>query len=131
MTNVELTKEEDFTQLLKIEEQWIDKICRQISKFQLDVVITEKGISDLATHFLQKAGISEIRRIRKTDNNRIARACGATIINRPDEIRENVVGTGAGLFEVRKIGDEFYSFILNYENPKACTIILRCTSKDV
>lgn len=43
----------------------------------------EKGLSDLAAHYLMKAGISAIRRLRKTDNNRIARACGATIVSRP------------------------------------------------
>jgi hypothetical protein len=93
-----------------------------------------------------KHNITAIRRIRKTDNNRIARsvvpcmsvltffailclcphvfacrACGATIVNRTDEIKEGDVGTGAGLFEIKKVGDEFvfslsrcfiYSFII-------------------
>lgn len=44
--------------------------------------MTEKGLSDLAMHFLTKAGISAVRRLRKTDNNRIARATGATIVHR-------------------------------------------------
>lgn len=43
----------------------------------------EKGLSDLAAHYLMKSGISAIRRLRKTDNNRVARACGATIVSRP------------------------------------------------
>lgn len=59
-----------------MEEEWIQKTCKQIASFKPDVVITEKGLSDLATHFLSKAGITAIRRIRKTDNNRIARAVG-------------------------------------------------------
>jgi T-complex protein 1 subunit gamma len=75
--------------------------------------------------------ISVLRRVRKTDNNRIARCCtrcwplpqqwqqsrhgppvvrrravGATIVNRTDEIKESDIGTGAGLFEIRKVGDE-------------------------
>ncbi len=53
-----------------------------------------------------KAGISVIRRVRKTDNNRIARACGATIVNRTEEVKEEDVGTECGLFYVEKIGDE-------------------------
>ena len=53
-----------------------------------------------------KAGITAFRRLRKTDHNRVARAVGATIVNRPDEIQESDIGTGCGLFEVRKIGDE-------------------------
>lgn len=53
-----------------------------------------------------KNGITAIRRIRKTDNNRIARACGATIVNRTEELKEEDVGTAAGLFEIKKFGDE-------------------------
>ena len=52
-------------------------------------------------------GISVLRRVRKSDNNRIARACGATVVNRTDELKEEDVGTECGLFEVRKIGDEW------------------------
>ena len=53
-----------------------------------------------------KHNITAIRRLRKTDNNRIARATGATIVNRTDEIKETDIGTGAGLFEIKKVGDE-------------------------
>jgi hypothetical protein len=63
-------------------------------------------LADLAQHFLLKANISAIRRIRKTDNNRIARVCGATIVSRTDELQESDIGTGCGLFEIRKYGDE-------------------------
>ena len=130
-TNVELSREEDFAALLKAEEAWVERTCAQIASFKPDVVITEKGLSDLAAHFLTKSGITAIRRLRKTDNNRISRACGATIVSRPDEIRETDIGTGAGLFEVKKIGDEFFTFIVNCTAPKACSVLLRGASKDV
>merc|ERR1712037_553317 len=61
----------------------------------------------------------------------VARACGATIVNRTDEITEEDIGTGAGLFEVRKIGDEYFTFIEQCKDPKACTILLRGASKDI
>lgn len=64
------------------------------------------SISDLAQHYLLKAGVTAFRRLRKSDNNRIARAVGATVVSRTDEIQETDIGTGCGLFEVRKIGDE-------------------------
>ena len=48
---------------------------------------------DLAQHYLLKAGISCLRRLRKTDNDRISRATGATIVNEPDEIKESDIGT--------------------------------------
>ena len=130
-TNVEILKETDFTRMLELEEEYIKKICDEIISMKPDLVFTEKGISDLAQHYLLKSGISAIRRIRKSDNNRIARACGATILNRTDELQENHVGTGAGLFEIKKIGDDYFCYITKCKDPKACTIILRGASKDI
>jgi len=129
--NIEMTKEEDFNTLLQLEEEYIQNMCAQIVAFQPDIVCTEKGVSDLAQHYFVKAGITAIRRLRKTDNNRIARATGATVVNRVDEIQESDLGTGCGLFEVRKIGDEYFSFMEECKDPKACTILLRGGSKDV
>uniref|UniRef100_A0A0E0CII9 T-complex protein 1 subunit gamma n=1 Tax=Oryza meridionalis TaxID=40149 RepID=A0A0E0CII9_9ORYZ len=130
-TNAELMKEEDWQVMLQMEEEYIENLCAQILKFKPDLVITEKGLSDLAIHYLGKAGVSAIRRLRKTDNRRIAKACGAVIVNRPEELQESDVGTGAGLFEVKKFGDEFFAFIVDCKDPKACTVLLRGASKDV
>ncbi|KAF7109549.1 hypothetical protein CFC21_109791 [Triticum aestivum] len=130
-TNAELMSEEDWKVLLDMEEEYIKNLCVQILKFKPDLVITEKGLSDMAMHYLSKAGVSAIRRLRKTDNNRIAKACGAVIVNRPEELQESDVGTRAGLFEVKKIGDEFFSFIIECKDPKACTVLLRGASKDI
>merc|ERR1719436_352976 len=130
-TNMEIMKEEDFSKALEAEETYIKKICDEIAAHKPDLIITEKGVSDLAQHFFNKAGITAIRRLRKSDNLRVARACGATIVNRTDEITEDDIGTGAGLFEVRKIGDEYFTFIEQCKDPKACTILLRGASKDI
>jgi T-complex protein 1 subunit gamma len=62
---------------------------------------------------------------------RIARACGATIVSRTDEIKESDIGTGCGLFEIRKIGDTYFTFIEDCQEPKACTVLLRGGSRDV
>jgi len=125
-------KEEDFTRILELEEEYVQKICDDIIRVKPDVVFTEKGVSDLAQHYLVKvrlskrydtflnllnindgivflkAGITAVRRVRKSDNNRIARASGATIVNRTDELREEDVGTKAGLFEIKKVSFFFY-----------------------
>ncbi|CAG5090450.1 Oidioi.mRNA.OKI2018_I69.PAR.g12605.t1.cds [Oikopleura dioica] len=116
-TDMELSNEADFTRILQLEENYIKEICDNIIALKPTLVFTEKGISDLAQHFLAKAGITAIRRVRKTDNLRIARCCGATIKSRTDEISEDDIGTEAGLFEIKK--------------NTACTIILRGASKDV
>ena len=71
-------KEEDWDLILKQEEEYIEGVCNAIIALKPDLVITEKGISELSSHYLHKAGITCIRRVRKTDNNRIARATGAS-----------------------------------------------------
>lgn len=127
--NVEIGKESDWEALLKQEETYVEKLCNEIVKLKPDLVITEKGVSDLAQHYLMKANISCIRRVKKTENNRIAKATGATIVSRVEEAKESDLGT-AGLFEVKKIGDEYFTFITECASPKACTILLRGASKD-
>ena len=106
-------------------------MCDSILAVKPDLVITEKGVSDLAQHYFVKANVTALRRVRKTDNNRIARAVGATIVNRVDDLTESDVGTGCGLFEIEKIGDEYFTFLTKCKNPKACTILLRGPSKDI
>jgi len=132
MTNMEFTKEDDFKKALAMEEIEVKRQCEQILKVKPDIVITEKGVSDLALHHLLKEGnVSVFRRIRKTDNNRIARASGATIVNRTEELQESDVGLNCGLFEVQKIGDDYFTFMTECKEPNACSIILRGASKDV
>lgn len=127
-TNIEISNEADWNRILEIEEEQIKSMCEKIIEFKPDMVFTEKGVSgtlltlsafvsrhlltssitDLAQHYLLKADppITAIRRVRKSDNNRIARATGATIVNRVDDLRESDVGTNCGLFHVDKLGDE-------------------------
>jgi hypothetical protein len=117
-TNIEITKETDWNKILQIEEEQVKAMCEKILEFKPDLVITEKGVSgnqkapncklivDLAQHYFVKANVTALRRVRKTDNNRIARAVGATIVNRVEDIRESDVGVGCGLFHIEKIGDE-------------------------
>lgn len=130
-TNIEVSRESDWDMILKQEEAYIRSICDDIISVKPDLVFTEKGCSDLAQHFLMKANISVIRRVRKTDNNRIARATGATICHDTHDIRDCHIGQECGLFEVRKIGDEYFTYLVECKDPKACTIILRGASKDV
>ncbi|KAJ8923885.1 hypothetical protein NQ315_006661 [Exocentrus adspersus] len=124
-TNVEITGEADFTRMLEIEEEHVKRQCEEIIALKPDVVFTEKGglrfgaaFSTQSQHYSNKACS-------------IARACGATIVNRTEELQESDVGTGAGLFEIKKIGDEYFCFVTECKDPKACTILLRGSSKDI
>jgi len=125
------TAQPDWNALLKLEEDYVAELCAQIIAHKPDIVITEKGVSDLAQHYLQQANITAFRRLRKTDNNRIARAVGATIVSRPQDIQESDIGTGCGLFEMRYIGKDWFCYLTDCASPKACTIVLRGGSKDV
>ncbi|KAK0242219.1 chaperonin Cpn60/TCP-1 family [Armillaria nabsnona] len=130
-TNMEFSKVEDWEKAQAIEEEQIRLLCDKILEFKPDLVLTEKGVSDIAQHFFMKHNVSAIRRVRKSDNNRIALAVGATIVNRAEDLRESDVGTRCGLFNIEKIGDEYFTFLTECNNPKACTILLRGPSKDI
>lgn len=130
-TNIEVSKEEDWNRILQIEEEQVKAMCDAIIVLKPDLVITEKGVSDLAQHYLVKADITAIRRVRKTDNNRVARATGATIVNSVFAATAADIGTQCGLFEISKIGDEYFTFLTKCKDPKACTILLRGPSKDI
>lgn len=130
-TNMEFMQETDFRKILELEEDYIKNICDDIIALKPDIVLTEKGVSDLAQHYLLKANITALRRLRKSDMNRVARAVGGQIVHRPEELKESDVGTQCGLFEIKKLGDEYFTFLTKCEKPKACTILLRGASKDV
>ncbi|KAI0826319.1 chaperonin Cpn60/TCP-1 family [Irpex lacteus] len=130
-TNIEISKEADWSRIQELEEEQVKAMVDKILEFKPDVVITEKGVSDYAQHFFLKANVSAIRRVRKSDNNRIARAVGATIVNRIEDLRDADVGTKCGLFNIEKIGDEYFTFLDQCSTPKACTILLRGPSKDI
>lgn len=130
-TNIEITKEDDWNRILQIEEEQVKLMCEQILKVKPNVVITEKGVSDLAQHYLLKGGCSVLRRVKKSDNNRIARVTGATIVNRVEDLKETDVGNDCGIFKIELIGDEYFTFLDECKDPKACTIVLRGGSKDI
>lgn len=130
-TNIEITKEEDWNRILQIEEEQVKTMCEQILLFKPDLVLTEKGVSDLAQHYLLKGGVTALRRVKKSDNNRIARATGATIVNRVEDLKESDIGTKCGLFKVELIGDEYFTYLVECKEPQACTVLLRGPSKDI
>lgn len=129
-TNIEISHTADWNRVLEIEEEQIKQMCEHIAKCKPDVVVTEKGVSDLAQHYLLAANITAIRRARKTDNHRIARATHATIVNKVEEIKESDLGT-CGLFHIDQLGDEYFAFFDQCQEPKACTLLLRGPSKDI
>ncbi|XP_006453785.1 hypothetical protein AGABI2DRAFT_189151 [Agaricus bisporus var. bisporus H97] len=130
-TNMEFSKETDWERAQALEEEQVKAQCLKIIEFKPDIVFTEKGVSDLAQHVFVQHNVTAIRRVRKSDNNRIALAVGATIVNRVEDLRDSDIGTKCGLFNIEKIGDEYFTFLTECKTPKACTILLRGPSKDI
>ncbi len=89
-----------------------------------NVIFCQKGIDDLAQHYLAKAGIYAVRRAKKSDMEKLAKATGATIVNTLDDLNGKALGS-AGLVEERKIGDDKFTFVTECATAKAVSILLR------
>ena len=112
------------------EEASIKKMVDQINKTKANVLICQKGIDDLAQHYLAKYGIMAIRRAKKSDIEALAKATGGRVVSNLEAISSNDLGF-AGLVEVRKIGDDDMTFVTDCKNPKAVSILVRGGSEHV
>jgi len=106
------------------EEQMIHDMVTKVIKSGANVLFVQKGIDDIAQHYLAKAGIYAARRVKKSDMDKLARATGAKVLTSLKEISDSDLGK-AGLVEEKKIGDEAMTYITECHNPKAVSIILR------
>ncbi|MFP3320250.1 MAG: TCP-1/cpn60 chaperonin family protein, partial [Acidilobus sp.] len=89
-----------------------------------NVVITQKGIDDVAQHFLAKKGILAVRRVKRSDVEKLARAAGAKIVTSIRDLKPESLGY-ADLVEERKVGNDKMVFIEGAKNPRSVTILLR------
>ena len=109
---------------LQQEEDMLHDMVEKIVATGANVVICQKGIDDMAQHFLAKKGIIALRRAKKSDMEKLARAIGGKIVSDINDISSKDLGT-ATLVEERKIGDDKMTFIEGCKNPKAVTILIR------
>jgi len=112
------------------EESTIKKMVDKIHESKANVLICQKGIDDLAQHYLAKHGIMAIRRAKKSDIEALAKATGGRVVSNLDGIGKEDIGF-AGLVEVRKIGDDDMTFVMDCKNPKAVSILVRGGSEHV
>ena len=106
------------------EEQMVHAMVEKVIKSKATVVFCQKGIDDVALHYLTKAGILAVRRIKKSDIDNLARATGATIVNTVDTITAKDLGM-AGLIEEKTVSGDEMIYISKCKNPKAVSIIIR------
>jgi len=119
---------EQMKAFMEQEEQMLKEMVDKIASVGANVVLCQKGIDDVAQHFLARKGILAVRRIKRSDIEKIARATGARIITRLEEISEKDLGK-ARLVEERRVGEDKMVFIEGCDNPKSITILVRGGTK--
>jgi thermosome len=121
---IQVTSPEQMQTFMQEEERMLREMVDKIKKSGANVVFTQKGIDDVAQHFLAKAGIIAIRRVKKSDIEKLGRATKAKIITSLDDLDAKDLGF-AGLVEERKISGEQMVFVEKCKDPKSVTIFVR------
>ncbi len=121
---ISITSPDQLQSFLDQEEQMLKKIVQKVISSGANVVFCQKGVEDLAQHYLAKAGIFAVRRVKKSDMEKLARATGGKLITNVDEITPEDLGF-AKLVEEKKVGGDSMTFVTGCDNPKAVTILLR------
>jgi thermosome len=121
---INITSPDQLQAFLDEEERMVKGIVDRIVKSGANVLFCQKGIDDIAQHYLAKAGLFATRRVKKSDMEKLARATGATLVSSIDAISKEELGK-AGLVEERKVGGEEMTFVEQCKNPKAVSIIIK------
>jgi len=106
------------------ETQMLKEMVEKIKAAGANVVFCQKGIDDMAQHFLAKEGILAARRIKQSDMEKLARATGGRIVTDLDDLTPQDLGK-AGLVEERKIGEDKMIFVEECINPRSVAILIR------
>ncbi|MEM4085598.1 MAG: thermosome subunit beta [Saccharolobus sp.] len=109
---------------LEEEENILKEKVDKIVASGANVVICQKGIDEVAQHYLAKKGILAVRRAKKSDLEKLARATGGRVVSNIDELTAQDLGYAA-LVEERKIGEDKMVFIEGAKNPKSVSILIR------
>ena len=120
---ISITSPDQLQSFLDQEEKMIKDMVDKIKASGANVVFCQKGIDDMAQHYLAKEGIFAVRRVKKSDMEKLARATGAKIVSSLDAITSEDLGE-AGLVEERKIANEEMIFVTECKNPKSVSVIL-------
>lgn len=121
---IEITDPSQMQAFLDEEENMLRKMVKTIKDSGANVVFCQKGIDDLAQHFLSKEGIFAVRRVKKSDMEKLAKATGANVVTKIDELGADELGTAA-MVEVKKIQEDDMTFVTGCKNPKAVSMLLR------
>jgi len=121
---ISITSPDQLQMFLDEEEKMIRSIVDKVIASGANVIFCQKGIDDIAQHYLAKAGIFAVRRVKKSDMEKLARATGGAVVSSIDAISPEELGK-AGKVEEKKLSGEEMIFVTECENPKAVSIIIR------
>jgi thermosome len=127
---IQITSPDQLQAFIDQEEQTLKTMVDRIQATGATLVLCQKGIDDLAQHYLAKAGITAIRRVRQTDIERLAKATGGKIVNRLKNVTVKDLGAAELVYSKKIAGDDML-FIEGCPNPGYVTILLRGTSEQV
>ena len=120
--NIETPEQMD--SFLKEEENMLQEMVDKIAKSGANVLVCQKGIDDMVQHFLARKGILAIRRAKKSDMEKLAKATGGKVISNLNDMTKKDLGEAA-LVEERKISDDKMTFIEGCKNPLSVAILIR------
>ncbi|MBU0536792.1 MAG: TCP-1/cpn60 chaperonin family protein [Nanoarchaeota archaeon] len=121
---IQITDPSQMQAFLDMEEKMLRQMVDKVSKSGANVVFCQKGIDDMAQHFLAKKGIYAARRVKKSDMEALARATAGKIVTNLDDLNESDLGK-SGLVEEKKVGDEDMTYVQECRNAKSVTILIR------
>jgi len=121
---INITSPDQLQLFLDQEEKMLKNMVDKIINSGANVVVCQKGIDDMAQHYMSKAGILAVRRVKKSDMEKLSRASGGAVVTNIDEISESDLGH-ADLAEEKKTGGDSMLFITGCKNPKAVSLVIR------
>jgi len=121
---IEITDPSQLHAFLDEEESMLRKMVETVKKSGATVLFCQKGIDDLAQHYLSKEKIYAVRRVKKSDMEKLAKATGASLVTKLDDLKANDLGV-AKLVEEKKIADDRMTFVTGCKNPKAVSVLIR------
>ncbi len=121
---IQITDPSQMQAFIDMEDKMLKDMAEKIAKSGANVVLCQKGIDDLAQHYLAKKGIYAARRIKKSDMEKLVKATGANLVSKLDDLTIKDLGF-AGMGQDRKFGDENMTFVTECKKAKAVTLIIR------
>jgi archaeal chaperonin len=127
---IRISDPQQMQMFLEEENRMLKSMVDKIKSSGANVVLCQKGIDDIAQHYLAKANVLAVRRVKESDMTKMSRATGARIVNNLDDLTAKDLGA-ANLVEERKVETDKWVFIEGCKNPKSVSILIRGGSQRV